>query len=480
MKVYLETMGCQMNKLDSELVLGHLRAAGHEIVESDRAADAVLYNTCSVRRHAEEKVFSRLGEQCKRKRKGGGPIVAVLGCMAQRMAGELADQFPGVDIICGPSEIDHLAELLERAAAGRQIEVAPPRSQRPREVDDQANRRLEAFDLSRPLPSGGVQAFVRIQRGCDNFCTYCIVPYVRGSEQSRDPSAILQEVRRLAEGGVKEITLLGQAVNQYIWRDGGVSLGLADLLAKLEPVEGIERIRFVTNYPGNFDRAILAAMRDLPKVCSYLHVPAQSGSDRILKAMNRRYTMAEYLDLVDAAQATVRGIAIAGDFIVGFPGETEEDFQASCDLVRRAAYKNSFIFRYSPREGTVAATKLADDVPAAVKAQRNTRLLTVQNEVSLAHHKAMMGTVQRVLVEGKSVRSKKQPRVLAPGMEQLTGRTGGDHIVVFDGPPALVGSFADIRITSGTPLAMVGMFSQEEEQHKDHKGHKEHEEKLGK
>jgi tRNA-2-methylthio-N6-dimethylallyladenosine synthase len=428
-------------------------------VDAAATADAVLYNTCSVRRHAEEKVFSRLGEQCKRKRRGGGrPIVGVLGCMAQRLAGELAQKFPGVDIICGPSEIDRLGELLEGALAEqRQLAIAPPRPQRPRELDDQARRRLEAFDISRPVASaGGAQAFVRAQRGCDNFCTYCVVPYVRGSEQSRDPAAVCQEVRRLVDGGVKEITLLGQAVNQYAWRDGGRQVGLADLLAMLDPIAGIERIRFVTNYPGHFDRAILQVWAALPKVCEYLHVPAQSGSDRVLRAMNRRYTIAEYLDLLAAARQMVPNLSIAGDFIVGFPGETEEDFQASCDLVRRAGYKNSFIFRYSPREGTVAARTLADDVPAAEKARRNAELLAVQNEVSRVHHQRLVGSVQQVLVEGPSVRAHKQPRSAPPGTVQLTGRTRGDHIVAFDGAPSLAGQFVNVRVTGATALALTG------------------------
>ena len=460
MKIYLETMGCQMNKLDSELVAGRLRAAGHEMVEAPAAADAVLYNTCSVRRHAEQKVFARLGEQCKRKRRGGGrPIVAVLGCMAQRLGAGLAEQFGGVDIICGPSELDRLVELLERAAGdgGAQLAVAPPRADRPRELDVQANRRLEALDLSRPAPAGrGAQAFVRVQRGCDNFCTYCVVPYVRGSEQSRDPAAIGQEVRKLAEAGVREITLLGQAVNHYAHRDGGRTTGLAELLGMLQPIDGIQRIRFVTNYPGRFDRAILTAMRELPKVCPYLHVPAQSGSDRILRAMNRRYTIAEYLELLEESRRTVAGLVVAGDFIVGFPGESEQDHAASCALVRQAGYKNSFIFRYSPREGTVAERTLADDVPAEVKARRHRELLAVQHEVGLAHHLALVGTVQRVLVEGKSVRADKQPRPARPGVVQLVGRTGGDHIVVFDGPPGLTGQFAEVRITAATALALMG------------------------
>jgi len=460
MRIFLETMGCQMNKLDSELVLGRLRAAGHEIVDDPAAAEVVLYNTCSVRRHAEEKVYSRLGEQSKRKRRGDKDLViGVLGCMAQRQGGELTERFDGVDVVCGPSEIDRIAEMVARAASrhGRQVAVAPPRAERSRDEDERANRRLEAFDLSRPAErAGNHQAYVRIQRGCDNFCAYCIVPYVRGSEQSRDPDKIVEEVRRLAEGGCREITLLGQTVSNYRHADGGATTGLADLLARLEPIGGIERIRFVTNYPGGFDRRILQAMCDLPKVCEYLHAPAQSGSDAVLKAMNRKYTVAEYLDLIDEAVATVPEIAIAGDFIVGFPGETEGDFQASVDLIRRVGYKNSFIFKYSPREGTAAAKATEDDVAADVKKRRNQELLAVQNEVSLAHHQAMIGTIRQVLIEGASRRADKQPTPAPAGTVQLQGRTRGDHIVAFNAPPESVGQIVDVKITSATALAMRG------------------------
>ncbi|NLF31544.1 MAG: tRNA (N6-isopentenyl adenosine(37)-C2)-methylthiotransferase MiaB [Planctomycetes bacterium] len=459
MRVFLETFGCQMNKLDSELVLGRLRAAGHELVGRAAEADVVLYNTCSVRDHAEAKVAGRLGEQTRRKRSQDRPlIVGVLGCMAQRLGTALTETFPGVDIVCGPSEIDRLVELIDQAAARHtpRVAVAPPRPGRPREADADANRRLEALDLSRPAGGNGAQAFVRIQRGCDNFCTYCIVPYVRGSEQSRDPDAIVEEIRRLAGGGVREVTLLGQTVSHYRYSDGGRTTLLADLLERIEPIAGIERVRFVTSYPGRFDRRILQAMRDLPKVCEYLHVPAQSGSDRMLAAMRRRYTRAEYLELIDEARALVPGVAIAGDFIVGFPGETEEDFDASADLIRRVGYKNCFIFKYSPREGTAAAASMADDVPAAVKKRRNNALLDVQNAVSLAHHEAMIGTTRQVLVEGVSPRSKKQPVVPPTGQLQLQGRTRGDHIVAFNGPAACIGQLVNVRITSATALAMRG------------------------
>lgn len=475
MKIHLETMGCQMNKLDSELVVGALRAAGHEMVDDPAAADVLLYNTCSVRDHAEQKVMSRLGEQARRKRdfaRNGGRniIVGVLGCMAQRLGASLIDKSDGVDLVVGPSQIDRLPAMLGafglEASTGAAtsaepcpgVAVAPPRGQRPRDRDAEDNRRLEAFDLARPADSAhAAQAYIRVQRGCDKFCAYCIVPYVRGSEQSRDPDAIVAEARKLADGGVREITLLGQTVNSYRHEAGNTVAGLADLLDRLDPIEGLQRIRFVTSYPADFDEAILQAMRDLPKVCEYLHIPAQSGSDRMLRAMNRRYTASEYIELIDRARETVPGIAIAGDFIVGFSGETEADFLASCDLVRRAGYKNSFIFKYSPREGTVGARTLPDDVPTEEKKRRNNELLAVQNEVSLAHHKATIGSTVEVLVEGPSVRAGKQPRPAPPGQVQLQGRTRGDHIVAFDGPAAWTGTLVNVRITQATALALRGV-----------------------
>ncbi len=460
MRVYLETMGCQMNKLDSELVVGRLRAVGHEIVETDRTAEVVLYNTCSVRSHAEQKVLSRLGVQGKRKRSGKDLIVGVLGCMAQRMGQGLLTRYGQVDIVCGPSEIDSLVDMIDHVVATRrrQLAVAPPRASRTRTDDEEANRRLEAFDLSRSTDAdGSAQAFVRVQRGCDNFCSYCIVPYVRGSEQSRDPARIVEEVRRLAGAGCKEVTLLGQTVSNYRHGDDGASVGLAGLMERIHPIDGVERIRFVTSYPATFDRAILRAMAELPKVCEYLHIPAQSGSDRMLRAMNRKYTVAEYRALIDEAKATVPGLAVAGDFIVGFCGESDEEFQASCDLIRAVGYKNSFIFKYSTREGTAAARSLTDDVPEAVKKRRNNELLAVQNEVSEAHNRGMIGSTQQVLVTGRSVRADRQPNAAMAGMTQLQGRTRGDHIIVFDGTQSQIGQFVDVSVTDATALVLTAV-----------------------
>jgi tRNA-2-methylthio-N6-dimethylallyladenosine synthase len=456
MKVFIETMGCQMNRLDSELLVGSLRAAGHEIVQDQWSADAVIYNTCSVRRHAEQKVLSRLGADGQRKASGRKLIVAVVGCMAQRMGESLRQQYPAVDIVCGPGRLYRLPELLADAAAGGTgVALDPARNEPP---DPAAEARMDELDLGRDPASGAVpsQAFVRVMRGCDFFCSYCVVPFVRGPERSRSPDHIAQEVRRLVEAGRTEITLLGQTVNSYNWSGGGRRVRFSDLLERTRAVAGLRRLRFVTSHPIDFGDDVLQAMRDLPNVCPYIHVPAQSGSDAVLKRMNRRYTRARYDDLIDRARAIVPGVVLAGDFIVGFPGETEQDHAASAELIRRCGYKNSFVFKYSPRPGTAAAERFKDDVPMEVKKRRNNELLAVQAEVGLAHHRQYVGRTVEVLVEGPSPRAGKQPRPAREGEVQLVGRTRGDHIVVFDGPPGLAGRYVDVRITDATSLTLMG------------------------
>ncbi len=494
MKVYLETMGCQMNVLDSELVRSLLRESGMEMTDDARSAEVLLYNTCSVRDHAENKVHSRLGWACQRKAGGKRLVIGVLGCMAQRLGIELVRRHVGVDIVCGPGQLGRVAEMVLEATAGHGPQIALDSStalrvaMRSSKGDATRNKaesddNVEFLDLHRDplrhhLPG---QAYVRIMRGCDKFCTYCIVPYVRGPERSRPPEEILEEVRRLAGAGVTQVTLLGQTVNSYRFADDGQTVGLADLLELLESVSGLKRIRFITSYPGDFDRAILQAMCDLPKVCKYLHIPAQSGSDRVLRAMGRRYSRGEYDDLIDAARQTVPGIGIAGDFIVGFPSETEEDFAASADLIRRSRYKNSYIFKYSSRPGTTAAKRLTDDVPNQVKRYRNRELLAEQEAVSLAGNREMTGQTVEVLVEGLSPRAEKQSRkggtvkpnavrlgrgssehgqvfdlTVPPPHKQLVGRTRTDHIVVFDGSENLAGQYANVKIIDATALTLFG------------------------
>lgn len=453
MKIYLETMGCQMNRLDSELLTGALRAAGHELVASPRAAEVLLYNTCSVRQHAEDKVHSRLGADLRRKADSRRPIlVGVLGCMAQRLGSLLPERYTGLDLVAGPGQLAYIPAMIAQAAAGKCVCALDGPRGRADGAED-----FDAIDLARdvsfaPQPS---QAFVRITRGCNKRCAYCVVPTVRGPEVSRRPQRILEEVRRLLDAGRSQITLLGQTVNSYRWADGGRTVRLSDLLAAVAGLAGLRRLRFVTSHPIDFGDDVLAAMRDLPNVCPYIHLPAQSGSDAVLNRMNRRYTRRQYDELIDRCRQIVPDVVLAGDFIVGFPGETDADHAASAELVRRSAYKNCFIFKYSPREGTIAAA-MADDVPPEVKRQRNQELLAVQREVGLAHHAAYVGRELEVLTEGPSRRVDKQARLPQPGQMQLVGRTEGDHIVVFDGPKELAGQYVRVRITGATSLTLFG------------------------
>ena len=455
MKVYLETIGCQMNRLDSELAAGLLRRAGHELTADRKAADVVLYNTCSVRRHAEEKVYSRLGAAGRRKANHRPSLViGVLGCMAQRAGEDLRRRFPAVAVVCSPGQLHRLAELVDAAARGAPaVALDPPRGA---DRNPAAEAALDALDLARSPDETpcAAQAYVRVAHGCDRFCTYCVVPFVRGRQRSRDPAQIVGEVRRLVDAGRSEITLLGQTVNSYRWGDGASAVRFSDLLQRVSAVAGLRRLRFVTSHPVDFGDDVLTAVRDLPNVCEYLHVPAQSGSDTVLKRMNRRYSRAEYDDLVDRARDLVPDVVLAGDFIVGFPGETEADHQASADLIRRSGYKNCFVFKYSPRPGTAAAERLPDDVDDATKRRRNNELLAVQAEVGLYHHRRYVGRTVEVLVEGPSPRADRQPHPPAAPATQLRGRTRGDHLVVFDGPPGLVGRYVDLRVTGATSLTL--------------------------
>ena len=456
MKVYIETMGCQMNRLDSELLAGALRADGHEMAAEAAVADVVLFNTCSVRHHAEQKAHSRLAEQSRRKADGKRPVIlGVLGCMAQRQGQALLEQYPQLDIVVGPGQLHSLGRLIADIAAGlcgQTIALDPPRRQLAG-----CEQSFDEMDASRdPILSGrGPQAFVRISRGCDRFCAYCVVPYVRGPQVHRDPRRIVSEVRRLVDAGKSEITLLGQTVNAWRWDDGAAAVRFSDLLANVSAVSGLRRLRFITSHPAEFGDDVLEAMAALPNICPYIHLPAQSGSDAVLRRMKRGYTRAEYDGLVDRARAIVPDVVLAGDFIVGFPGETEEDHRCSVELARRSGYKNSFIFRYSPRPGT-AGEKLPDDVSQEVKQRRNSELLAVQAEVGLAHHRQYVARTVEVLVEGPSPKAGRRASAGSSAVGQLVGRTRGDHIVVFDGRAELAGQYVQVEILSATPLTLMG------------------------
>ena len=492
-RYFLETFGCQMNILDSQLVAAQLRARGMTPVGDHRQADVILFNTCSVRQHAEDRVYSRLGQLRHFKEQHPEVVLGVIGCMAERVREDLFVRAPHVDVLCGPGELDKLPALIEDVRRRRQRLAALLGSQsrrtqvleRAREYDS-----LEALDLSRApdLEGSVLQSYVRVQRGCDKFCTYCVVPFVRGPERSRPPANIVQEARLLAERGCREITLLGQTVNSYRYPEDGQTVTLARLLQRVHEVPGIDRIRFVTSFPADWDEDIFRVMRDCPRVMPFLHLPAQSGSDRILRAMKRGYTAAGYLRLIDAARRYVPHIALAGDFIVGFCGETEHDFGQTIELVRRVEYDSLFVFKYSPRPGTRADRHLSDDVPEEIKARRNHELLAVQNEISLRRKRAWVGQTVELLVEGPSkaarkargetraqlrTRGKHTPAFAAgrgpthrgaarptgrpvPGRDgqlcetrqtiQLVGRTPGDLMTIFDGPPDLTGAIVRVAI----------------------------------
>ena len=467
--VYLETMGCQMNVLDSELVMGQLRALGYEATADMTGADLVLLNTCSVRDHAEQKALSRLGALRKPKEQKRDMIIGVIGCMAERDPEGVFSKMPHVDLVCGPGELNKIPALISEVEQSHAKAVALSLSlsrkstplQRALEFDS-----VEALDLSRdPGPQENVlQSYIRVQRGCDKFCTFCVVPFTRGAERSRPPTAIVDEAKMLADRGAKEITLLGQTVNSYIHQKHGQAVRFAELLARVAGVEGIERVRFVTSYPGDFSDDIFHVMRDVPEVSEYLHLPVQSGSDSVLKRMRRQYSISQYIELVARAREIVPKITLATDFIVGFCGETDEEHQASLSLIERSRFKNIFVFKYSPRPDTVADKRMADDVPDAVKRRRNADLLQSQEELASTANGGRVGSTVEVLVEGYSKAAlKAQEAEQTRGEEvswrrsdQLVGRTRGDHIVVFNGSNGHIGRFVHVRITAATALTLHG------------------------
>ncbi len=507
--VYIETFGCQMNELDSELIGDRLRALGYRFVGSCREADVVLYNTCSVRENAENKVHGRVGDFKQIKKQRPDAILGVIGCMAERDGGHLVEQYPQIDLLCGPGELDKIPMLIDNAVKTHlsQIALAGHTHRRSGTLSAAADQ-LELLDLGRSLQPEAHRgsAYVRITRGCNKFCTYCVVPNTRGAEVHRPPDHIVEECKKLADAGVIEITLLGQTVNHYRYDHGAAALvdgreqpqigpgvaahrgvlpagsritTFADLLRRIhDRVPAVQRLRFVTSYPRSFGDDILQAMADCPRICRYLHVPAQSGSDRILERMNRGYTVGAYRDFIERTRAMLPDVMIASDFIVGFPTETDDDFAQTVELLRWARFKNSFIFKYSPRPGTVAIDKFPDDVPEQTKRRRNVELLEAQAAVSGEVHAEQVGRTLDVFVEGISARARKQAvgsshfggagtgSSVELGWEkaetftQLSGRTGGDLIVMFDArdvrADALVGQILPVTITGSQPLTLFG------------------------
>ncbi len=518
--VFLETFGCQMNVLDSQLVHGQLRGLGYRFVDDWETADVVLYNTCSVRQHAEQKVYSRVGVIGKHKRRGSDVVLGVIGCMAEREGSDVLRRYPQIDVLCGPGELDKLPMLIDNAlrtspnrrGGSRSARVALQGNTHRRSATlAAAEDELEMLDLARsfsPDEHHG-SAYVRITRGCNKFCTYCVVPHTRGAEVHRPPDHIVEECRRLVDAGVIEVTLIGQTVNHYRYdrtaavtvrgiqqpQVGAVMKGslshepragssplsqasslkpqasnttsFADLLARVhDEVPDLRRLRFVTSFPRDFGDDILEVIRDKPRICRYLHLPAQSGSNRILERMNRGYRIEQYEQLLGRIREYLPDAQIAGDVICGFPTETQRDHEATCDLLRRARYKNCFIFKYSPRPGTVAMDRLDDDVSESVKRQRNNELLSIQSEISADVHRAVVGRTVSVFVESISDRAIRSRNTADPAVTvgwergqpvtQLCGRTSGDLIVIFDGAPDLVGSIVEVRINNSAPLTLFG------------------------
>ncbi len=424
-----------MNKLDSELMAGELLRRGYEAASSETGSDIILFNACSVREHAEEKVYSRISALKSLKREKPDLIIGLVGCMAQKENANAIKRVPFLDLVCGPNRYQRIPGLIEDIRTRRQSIIC---------ADEKgliSNGRYQRNPTIRP---NQFQGYVRAMRGCNNFCSYCVVPYVRGKEISRPIQEVVDETKQLVDDGCKEITLLGQNVTSF-GRSIGPDTNLARLLRALHDIPGLERLRFVTSHPAFTSKALLEAMRDLPKVCSYLHMPAQSGSDKILAAMNRGYNAKKYLALIKQARSLIPDIEFASDFIVGFPGETETDFQATVDLVQQGQFLNCFIFKYSPRPGTKAA-ELNDDVPLDIKKERNNLLLTVQAEVAKKKHQAMVGRTVEILVEG--------PSKLRP--ERQTGRALNNFRVMFESPQDLTGALVRIKITSASTLTLYG------------------------
>src|SRR5882724_5486747 len=431
-KLHLITYGCQMNEYDSERVAGLLRDERYELTETPQDADLILLNTCAIREKCEDKVFSRLGELKHLKRERPHVLIGVMGCMAQLWQGRILQRAPSVDLVFGSAAVSRVGELVARARA-----TGAP-------VLETGEAPLVKI-TARPEAVGQLKAFVTVMEGCEKGCTFCVVPVTRGRERSHAPAAIVAEVRELAASGVREVTLIGQTVNAY-GRDLTPATDLAALLELIDGVEGIERIRFTTSNPYNLTGRLIGAIRDVPKVVEYLHLPLQSGSDRVLARMNRGYTAARYLELIDELTEAVPGIALSTDLIVGFPGETDEDFELTVEVVERVRYDNVFAFRYSRRPGTAAAD-MEEQVPDEIKAERNARILEVAGRVGAERSRALEGRVLPILVDG---RARKDPG-------EMTGRTRCNRVVNFDAHGrGLLGLVVPVLVTRALPHSLRG------------------------
>jgi len=423
--VYLETYGCQMNVADSELMLGVLGRAGYQPTDQPEGADVLLVNTCAVRDNAEQRVIGRMGELQRHKRPG--TVLGVVGCMAQRLGPILLERVPKVDLVVGPDAYRNLPELIGHARAGDR-------------VSDTEFRGWEHYEDVPAVRVPGPTQFVTVQRGCDYRCTFCVVPYTRGPERSRNLAAVVDEVRALADAGTGEVTLLGQTVNS--WNDGSHDFG--DLLRAVGGVDGIRRVRFTSPYPTDFTDSVIAAMAETEAVCEHVHLPVQSGSNAVLRRMLRRYTREKYLDVVARLRAAMPGITFSTDIIVGFPGETEAQFEETLSLVPEAGFDDAYTFKYSVREGT-PAIKLPAHVPDEVASERLARLIEVVRTQTRARNSTQVGTMHEVLVERPARRG-----------SLMLGRTRGNHLVLLELEPGAIGEYHMVRLSGTTGSTFTG------------------------
>lgn len=437
-RLYVETYGCQMNVGDSEILVSIMQDEGYRYTEDIAQADVILVNTCSIRDNAEQRIWGRLREFHRYKRARKGLVVGIVGCMAERLREELFERETVVDVVAGPDSYRELPRLVAAAAAGGHG------------VNVQLSQE-ETYGDIRPvrLDRNGVSAFISIMRGCNNFCSYCVVPYTRGRERSHDPQTILREAQELFSAGYREVTLLGQNVNSYRWKEGTAEA--VDFPALVERVAGISpllRVRFATSHPKDLSDRLIEVMASYPNICRAVHLPAQSGSDRMLAAMNRKYTRAWYLERVAAIRRRMPDCAVTTDLIAGFCGETAEDHAQTLSLMREVGYDSAYMFKYSQRPGTLASRTMTDDVSEEVKTARLNEIIALQNELSTASNERDMGNVFEVLVEGLSRRSS----------EQLCGRTSQNKMVVFDRTGETApGDYVRVRITGCTSATLFGV-----------------------
>ena len=427
-KIYIETYGCQMNLADTEVVNGILNSEGYELASAPEDADAVFMNTCAIREHAEQRIYGRLSSFEPLKRRNPHLVVGILGCMAERLRQDLLTNNSIVDVVCGPDEYRALPNLIDEAFDGE------------KGIRTKLSR-VETYDDIVPLRTDGISAWVSVMRGCDKFCTFCVVPFTRGRERSRTLSGVVGEVQDLASRGFREVTLLGQNVNSY--RDGDADF--ADLLRAVAAVDPMLRVRFTTSHPQDMSGKLISAIAETENICSYIHLPFQSGSNRILELMNRTYTREHYIGLVRRIKEEIPVVAMSTDIIAGFPTETEDDHRETLELIREVRFDGAYTFKYSPRENT-HAWKMGDDVPDDVKGRRLEEIISLQRAISLEMNRDMMGRTERILIEGPSKRSD----------AEWMGRTDGNKTMIVPKGNFAVGEYLDVRITGSTSATLFG------------------------